>query len=184
MLIMIAAMIVGRSTLSDIHMDGYIPLLSSDSHHTRSNEVVHEAMIHESSAMLKMPIPGHSPGTSRQIKGREGLGWLIQHNVYAETPFMTIIVGFIIYLMHLLSIYRIYKERRYRLQEQIEIEGIAFDRRHKWRCSQFYFFCVISSVNCFLPSTFCRCIYTGLVVAFSRICFLDKITRNAGTHHA
>jgi len=110
------------NNMNDIQKDRYLSLTGADDLQSSATFQGRVSGIGaEVRVALHRPIFGHGLGTSREAKYNVGVGAQISHNLYIETFIETGIIGLIIIILFLISIYNTLKQSGVNLTEIYEL---------------------------------------------------------------
>ena len=168
--ILAVAAVVGWSQMSDFHKDRYLSLVSDDTHGAGTVEGRFEGMKTEFKLGLQRPIFGHGVGTTSEAKVNQlGARRQAAHNFYAELLIEIGLIGFIIVMSFIASLYKLVRRNLARLRETVragaEIDSFKY-RLNKALLAVFWIYAVYS-INYYGLSQEYWYLFGGLCVAFS-----------------
>ena len=155
--------------LSDIQKDRYMSLVSSHAIQSNTAEGRYTGMASELKIGFRRPIFGHGLGTSMEARFNETGVAQISHNTYEEVFMELGIVGLIIFIYFIKSIYDKYRENIKSLHSRYGDDGGSFPVRLNAAFGAIFWMYILFSFNYFGLSQYHWYLFAGLMVAFSRI---------------
>ncbi len=172
--VVMMAMSVIWTNLSDIHKDRYLSLVSSDTVQSSSAQGRVHGMMSEFGVALERPIIGHGLGTSMEAKSHSGVGYQVAHNLYAEVLIEIGALGLIMFFMFMKSLYTKFKENMSKIKLIEQVGANTFGWRLNSALATVFWMYAIYSINYYGLTNYYWYMYAGLLVAFSRIYFTEK----------
>jgi O-antigen ligase len=186
-LIIVSSMAGVWVNLSADHKDRYMSLFSSSSKQSASAEGRWRGMLNEFEIALDRPIVGHGLGTTAESKVHTGHRYQAAHNLYAEILIEIGIIGFILFMRFLQSIYNLFHANRNSIKGSKLDEKESYYKTFEYRLTSafvaIFWMYVVYSINYWGLSVYYWYFFGGLILAFSRIYFPDFSVKK-GTLHA
>ena len=159
--------------LSDLHKERYLSLIDPSTSMSVTAEGRIEGMKSEFHVALERPLFGHGLGTSKEAKANAGVGWLVSHNLYIEILLELGLIGLIIFLLFMKTIYLKFRNNLEKLDHYDHLKEDAYVKNLNLAMKTVFWMYVVFSINYFGLSVYYWYMFGGLTIAFSRIYF-DK----------
>jgi O-antigen ligase len=170
LILIISCSLVGIwSNLSADHKDRYISLFSSSSKQSATVDGRFRGMLNELEIGLERPIVGHGLGTTGEAKVHLGFGFQVAHNLYTELLMEVGLIGLILFLKFLHSIYKLFAENKKNISSFDTDQMNIFETRlNNAFIAVFWMYCVYS-INYWGLSIYYWYLFGGLTIAFNRV---------------
>ena|SRR5690554_31929 len=159
-----ATLVTLWSVMSADQKDRYLSLVDSSAKQAASAEGRINGMINEFIIGLKRPLFGHGLGTTGEAKHHLTGRSKAAHNLYAELLIEVGVVGLIIFMYYMLSIYRTLKINKSRVSLNDE-SSVFFVRLNKTFIAVFWMY-AIYSINYWGLSVYYWYMFGGMSIAF------------------
>lgn len=159
-----ATLVALWSVMSADQKDRYLSLVDSSAKQAASAEGRINGMINEFIIGLKRPLFGHGLGTTGEAKHHLTGRSKAAHNLYAELLIEVGVVGLIIFMYYMLSIYRTLKINKSRVSLNDE-SSVFFVRLNKTFIAVFWMY-AIYSINYWGLSVYYWYMFGGMSIAF------------------
>lgn len=173
--LLIIFMVVGAigvwGVMSDVQKDRYMSLISSDTQQSASAEGRMDGMIQEFFVALERPVVGHGLGTSAEAKFNADAGWMVSHNLYLEIVIEIGLIGLIIFIAYVKTIYHKYKKNNCIFKNNSDIDESEFSWRMNAALGAVFWMYIVYSINYFGLSSYYWYLYAGLVISFTNLYF-------------
>ena len=169
------------TNLSPDHKDRYMSLFGGSSKQSASAEGRLTGMVNEFVISAERPIVGHGLGTTGEAKFHAGYPFQVAHNLYAELLIEIGVIGFVLFIRFLYSIYKLFHANRDSISKAVDEQNDDHVKTFEYRLiSAFvavFWMYAVYSINYWGLSIYYWYFFGGLTVAFSRIYFIKASHR-------
>ncbi|MDX1589789.1 MAG: O-antigen ligase family protein [Oleiphilaceae bacterium] len=166
--VILALAAAGWSQMTDTQRERYLSLVDTDSEGGTSVQGRIGGMKQELRLGLERPLVGHGLGTTPEAKVHAFGSDQASHNLYAEVMIELGVVGAVLFLRFLWTIYRQLAENRRRFQ-RIQLSGKDLYSRLNTAMIAVFWMYAVYSVNYWGLSQYYWYLFGGLAIAFGRL---------------
>lgn len=165
------ALIIGWMNLSPIHKDRYLSVFDSNTREHRTAVGRWNLTKEEFAVGMERPIFGHGIGTAGEAKYHYSGQYQVSHNLYTELLIEVGLIGFIIFVRYMRSVYRTLKINRYWFEVRRNKEE-CLTKTYEYRLNQaltaVFWMYVVYSINYWGLTHGYWYLFGGLCVALGR----------------